>query len=263
MPPVPPFRFRMRVPGRWHFAAPAAPAPADAEASRAARLDRREPAAAVAGRRDLARHRQGRARRAALPARRPLRGRPAAACAHAPRRPCPRRGDRHVGARRIPTAPASRSCAAPIATALEGFALPYGDVAVGGWRNTPYVVIQNVGAYLDMPRFLDTDHQIENARRRRSLSRAPRSPIRSSSTASSGGSWPARAKGLVPPAFLIDKALEQLEQSRRRRAQGRRPGRIDRAPDTREEHPRQLGASAPASIVSRRSRPRSSARSPS
>ena len=30
--------------------------------------------------------------------------------------------------------------------ALEGFALPYGDVAVGGWRNTPYVVIQNVGA---------------------------------------------------------------------------------------------------------------------
>ena len=23
------------------------------------------------------------------------------------------------------------------ATALEGFALPYGDVAVGGWRNTP------------------------------------------------------------------------------------------------------------------------------
>ena len=33
--------------------------------------------------------------------------------------------------------------------ALDGFALPYGDVAVGGWRNTPYVVIQNVGAYLD------------------------------------------------------------------------------------------------------------------
>src|SRR5262245_10712243 len=27
------------------------------------------------------------------------------------------------------------------ATSLAGFALPYGDVAVGGWRNTPYVVI--------------------------------------------------------------------------------------------------------------------------
>ena len=47
--------------------------------------------------------------------------------------------------------------------ALAGFALPYGDVAVGGWRNTPYVVIQNVGAYLDIPRFLDAEHQIRDA----------------------------------------------------------------------------------------------------
>ena len=48
-------------------------------------------------------------------------------------------------------------------TALEGFALPYGDITVGSWRNTPYVVIQNVGAYLDVPRFLDSDHRIETA----------------------------------------------------------------------------------------------------
>ena len=47
--------------------------------------------------------------------------------------------------------------------ALEGFDLPYGDVALGGWRNTPYVVIQNVGAYLDTPRFLDSDHPVDNA----------------------------------------------------------------------------------------------------
>ena len=39
--------------------------------------------------------------------------------------------------------------------------MPYGDVPVGGWRITPYVVIQNVGAYLDIPRFLDADHRIE------------------------------------------------------------------------------------------------------
>jgi uncharacterized protein (DUF885 family) len=45
-------------------------------------------------------------------------------------------------------------------TALQGFAQPYGDVAVGGWRNTPYVVIQNVGAYHDTPQFLETDHPI-------------------------------------------------------------------------------------------------------
>ena len=47
--------------------------------------------------------------------------------------------------------------------ALDGFALPYGDVAVGGWRNTPYVVIQNVGAYLDTPRFLDAEHPVKTA----------------------------------------------------------------------------------------------------
>src|SRR3546814_9691004 len=49
------------------------------------------------------------------------------------------------------------------ATALDGFALPYGDVAVGGWRNTPYVVIQHVGAYLDVPRFLGSDHPVRGA----------------------------------------------------------------------------------------------------
>ena len=69
-------------------------------------------------------------------------------------------------------------------TALEGFALPYGDVAVGGWRNTPYVVIQNVGAYLDTPKFLDTDHPIENASDAEAyLTRLAQYP--SSSTASS------------------------------------------------------------------------------
>ena len=58
------------------------------------------------------------------------------------------------------------------ATALEGFALPYGDITVGGWRNTPYVVIQNVGAYLDIPRFLDSEHPIDTRRRCRCVSRA-------------------------------------------------------------------------------------------
>lgn len=49
------------------------------------------------------------------------------------------------------------------ATALDGFALPYGDVAVGSWRNAPYVVIQNVGTYLDMPRFMDSVHPLREA----------------------------------------------------------------------------------------------------
>jgi uncharacterized protein (DUF885 family) len=98
------------------------------------------------------------------------------------------------------------------ATALEGFAMPYGDVPVGGWRITPYVVIQNVGAYLDIPRFLDADHRIESA------SDAEAYLARLQSYAKQidgelGRSQAARAKGFVPPAFLIDKALGQLSLS--------------------------------------------------
>ena len=97
-------------------------------------------------------------------------------------------------------------------TALDGLALPYGDVAVGGWRNTPYVVIQNVGAYLDVPRFLDADHPIRNAADAEAyLARLESFPaqldgelLRLKATA---------AQGVIAPSFLIDKATGQLRQS--------------------------------------------------
>ena len=97
-------------------------------------------------------------------------------------------------------------------TALAGFALPYGDITVGGWRNTPYVVIQNVGAYLDIPRFLDSDHRIENA------SDAEAYLARLQSFAKQldgelGRMQAARGAGLVPPTFLIDKAIAQMSLS--------------------------------------------------
>ena len=95
------------------------------------------------------------------------------------------------------------------ATALEGFALPYGDVAVGGWRNTPYVVIQNVGGYIDIPRFLDTDHRIENAADAEAyLARLEAFP--GLLDGELGRMQAARETGLVPPDFLIDKALGQI-----------------------------------------------------
>ena len=98
------------------------------------------------------------------------------------------------------------------ATALEGFMLPYGDVAVGSWRNTPYVVIQNVGAYLDVPRFLDSEHQINNAADAEAyLARLASYPQQLDNEL--GRVIMARYKGLIPPAFLIDKALTQLGQS--------------------------------------------------
>ena len=97
-------------------------------------------------------------------------------------------------------------------TALQGFALPYGDVAVGGWRNTPYVVIQNVGAYLDVPRFLDAEHQINNAADAEAyLDRLAQYPKELDGEL--GRMKAARAKGLVPPRFAIDKALEQMRAS--------------------------------------------------
>ena len=104
-------------------------------------------------------------------------------------------------------------------TALEGFHLPYGDVAVGGWRNTPYVVIQNVGAYLDVPRFLDAEHQIETADDAEAyLERLQSYPLQLDNEL--GRVIAYRYKGLIPPAFLIDKALEQLKAS----AEGARKG---------------------------------------
>ena len=97
-------------------------------------------------------------------------------------------------------------------TALEGFAQPYGDVAVGGWRNTPYVVIQNVGAYLDVPRFLDSDHPVKNA------ADAEAYLARLDSYAAQldgelGRLKAAAGQGLIAPAFLIDKAVNQMTMS--------------------------------------------------
>jgi uncharacterized protein (DUF885 family) len=98
------------------------------------------------------------------------------------------------------------------ATALEGLALRYGDVAVGSWRNTPYVVIQNVGAYLDVPRFLDAEHPIETAADADAyLARLESYPKQLEGELARMQA--ARDNGLVPPAFLLDKALKQIQLS--------------------------------------------------
>ena len=96
--------------------------------------------------------------------------------------------------------------------ALDGFALPFGDVAVGGWRNTPYVVIQNVGAYLDVPKFLDSDHPVKNA----ADAEAYLSRLNAFPGALDGETERLKAaggQGMIAPAFLIDKAVKQMEAS--------------------------------------------------
>ena len=119
--------------------------------------------------------------------------------------------------------PATRTSVAVVKsayeTALEGFALPYGDITVGNWRNTPYVVIQNVGAYLDVPRFLDSDHQIHSA----GDAEAYLTRLHSYATqldGELGRIQAARTMGLVPPAFLLDKAIAQITLSIRNARQG-------------------------------------------
>jgi uncharacterized protein (DUF885 family) len=98
------------------------------------------------------------------------------------------------------------------ATALEGLALPYGDTTVGGWRNTPYTVIQNVGAYLDVPRMLDSDHPIESTADAEAYLARLQSYAKQVD-GETGRLQAARGLGLVPPAFLLDRTLGQIRSS--------------------------------------------------
>ena len=97
-------------------------------------------------------------------------------------------------------------------TALGGFALPYGDVAVGGWRNTPYAVIQNVGLYIDAPNLLDAAHPVREAADAEAyLTRLE--ALQFNFDGETDRIRAARAFGLVPPAPLLDKTIAQLERT--------------------------------------------------
>ena len=94
--------------------------------------------------------------------------------------------------------------------AIEGMNLPYGDVAVGSWRNAPYLVIQNVGAYIDMPRFFGATQPLRDAQdveyylgRLNEVSDVLDGELE--------GIKSARAMGVVPPDFLLDKTIAQLQ----------------------------------------------------
>lgn len=95
------------------------------------------------------------------------------------------------------------------ATGIEGLQMPFGKVSTGGWQNSPYAVIQNVGSYIDIPRFLDSSHVVAT-------------PDDAATWLVRFSAWPrvldgeteqlriARDKGVVAPDFLLDKALKQL-----------------------------------------------------
>ncbi len=101
--------------------------------------------------------------------------------------------------------------------ALEGFAFPYGEVALlnSNWsyRNAPYVVSQNTGAFLEIPSLLDEQHTISSpgdADAYLSRLEAYAGQIEGETERLKS----AAAQNVIAPNFLLDKALAQLRVAR-------------------------------------------------
>ncbi len=91
-------------------------------------------------------------------------------------------------------------------TALDGMALPYGVATIGSWRNSPYGVIQNVGAWLDVPQLLDGDQPLRNAADAEAYC-ARLMAVPAQLDGETARIRSARLNGLVPPSFLLDKTI--------------------------------------------------------
>jgi uncharacterized protein (DUF885 family) len=101
--------------------------------------------------------------------------------------------------------------------AAEGSAFPFGDMAVlnldFSYRNAPYVVAQNTGAFVEVPDFLDSKHVVANA----ADADAYLSRVEAYAAALDGETERLkhdRALGVVAPAFLLDKTLKQQRDAR-------------------------------------------------
>lgn len=99
----------------------------------------------------------------------------------------------------------------------EGFAFPYGDVATlnqsWSYRNAPYVVAQNTGAFLEIPSMLDTRHTVET----RADADAYLSRLEAYAGQLDGETerlQAAAAQGVIAPDFLLDKTLHQIRIAR-------------------------------------------------
>ena len=101
----------------------------------------------------------------------------------------------------------------------NGFELPYGDMALlnynWSYRNSPYVVAQNTGAFIEIPSFLASNHSIENeddaqAYLARMQAYAEQLDGETERTIEEGG------KGVILPDFLMDKTLAQLRAARQK-----------------------------------------------
>lgn len=101
--------------------------------------------------------------------------------------------------------------------AVEGSRFPFGDVVTLNqnisYRNTPYVVAQNTGAFVEVPDFLDSQHKIERP------ADADAYLARLEAYAAGLDGETARieadaASGVILPAFLLHKTLTQIRGGR-------------------------------------------------
>lgn len=99
----------------------------------------------------------------------------------------------------------------------DGFDFPYGDVAFlnSNWsyRNSPYVVAQNTGAFTEISSFLDSSHAINGAED----AEAYLARMEDYADQLNGETERVRAdlsRGVALPDFLLDKCLNQMRQGR-------------------------------------------------
>jgi uncharacterized protein (DUF885 family) len=102
-------------------------------------------------------------------------------------------------------------------TAVEGFAFPYGDVAVlnqnWSYRNAPYVVAQNTGAFLEIPSLLEEQHTVAS-REDADAYLARLSAYAGQIDGETERLKAAAAQGVIAPDFLLDKTLAQIGVAR-------------------------------------------------
>ena len=103
--------------------------------------------------------------------------------------------------------------------AAEGFDYSYGDVALlnynWSYRNAPYAVAQNTGAFVEIPSFLDASHSIKTT----DDADAYLARLQAYGTQLDGETErvkAAGAQGVILPNFLMDKTLKQLRGARER-----------------------------------------------
>ncbi len=102
-------------------------------------------------------------------------------------------------------------------TAAEGFRFPFGDVAIlnqnWSWRNAPYVVAQNTGAFLEIPGLLEEQHSVAGREDADAyLARLEAYAVQLHGETARLAS--AAAQDVVAPDFILDRTLAQLELAR-------------------------------------------------